>query len=187
MATRYTSCKPGIANGETGPDVEADTNIYIPRQGTGSANVMYLPPQAPQYPQQASYTCYYTPYVIPAPGPPWFQVAYAQIAPAQVSTTNPHWHCFPSQPTSTGPVTNPTYGKTTAEVLRDNIALAERSGANKPREFVPYNTKPGQLLWCKELDGSFSLRTTTECMEELQPGSWFQTPEGKPFFVRRSK
>lgn len=113
--------------------------------------------------------------------------AYAQIAPAQVSTTNPHWHCFPSQPTSTGPVTNPTYGKTTAEVLRDNIALAERSGANKPREFVPYNTKPGQLLWCKELDGSFSLRTTTECMEELQPGSWFQTPEGKPFFVRRSK
>ncbi|KAL9598283.1 MAG: hypothetical protein Q9219_004584 [cf. Caloplaca sp. 3 TL-2023] len=78
------------------------------------------------------------------------------------------------------------YGSTKAEVDAQNAALAQTVGAFKPMEFVPANPTPGQQFYCRELDGTYTLRTVTDIETSCQPGSWHRASSGYPYFIRRA-
>lgn len=69
--------------------------------------------------------------------------------------------------------------------MQENQIIAENTGANKPVQMAPYKAAPGQQFWCQELDGSFSLKTVKETMDELQPGHWKTNEYGYPIFIRQ--
>ncbi|KAI4242928.1 MAG: hypothetical protein L6R40_003801 [Gallowayella cf. fulva] len=57
---------------------------------------------------------------------------------------------------------NVWYGSTKAEVDAQNAALAPSLGVFAPMKLVPANATAGQQFYCKELNGCYTLRTTTE-------------------------
>lgn len=81
----------------------------------------------------------------------------------------------------------PWYGKTKAQVDAENIAIARQVGATKPVQLVPYNPSPEQQFWCRELDTSYTLRTSKDITENLQPGFWQYAEGGYPYWVRTEK
>lgn len=76
------------------------------------------------------------------------------------------------------------YGATKEEVDIQNRAIHQAHA--KPIQLVPYEPSAEQQFWCRELNGSYNLRTTTECMTTLQPGEWAQSSAGVPYFVRKA-
>ena len=59
------------------------------------------------------------------------------------------------------------------------------AGAANPVRVVPQANLAAQQYYCRELDGSYTLRSTKEIMESLQPGYWtFANPGGYPYWVR---
>lgn len=77
------------------------------------------------------------------------------------------------------------YGGTKAEVDAQNAAIAQASGATKPVQLIPQGGTASSQYYCRELNGSYTLRTTTEIMETLQPGYWqYANPGGYPYWVR---
>ena len=57
----------------------------------------------------------------------------------------------------------------------------------KPRQLAPYKPAAGQQFWCKELDGSWTLRTHSDIvMGELSPGHWEMAKTGYHYWVRSS-
>ncbi|KAF3479547.1 uncharacterized protein GIQ15_06523 [Arthroderma uncinatum] len=81
--------------------------------------------------------------------------------------------------------TVPWIGPTRAEVDAQNLAVARATGAMRPQSMVPYRPAEGQQWWCREIDGSYSLRTTNDIMENLQPGYWAYASSGYPYFIRQ--
>jgi hypothetical protein len=94
------------------------------------------------------------------------------------------------------------YGSTEAEVLAQDAAInaaaahphtatapgyAVYAGAAQPTQAVPYEPSGESDVWCRELDGSYTLRSWTECMKDLQPGHWVTGVAGYPYFVREKK
>lgn len=67
----------------------------------------------------------------------------------------------------------------------ENQQIAQNTGANDPVQMVPYKAAPGQQFWCRELDGSWTLRTVNETMAELQPGYWDKSQSGHAIFIRQ--
>ena len=78
-------------------------------------------------------------------------------------------------------------GATRAQVDAENAAIHARDAATKPVQMVPYKPEPGQQFYCRELDGTYTLRTTNEIMNDLQPGKWERGESGYPFFIREEK
>ncbi|KAL8712374.1 MAG: hypothetical protein Q9225_006951 [Loekoesia sp. 1 TL-2023] len=78
------------------------------------------------------------------------------------------------------------YGSTKAEVDAQNAALAHSVGAYKPIEFVPANPTASQQFYCRELDGTYTLRTMTDIETSCQPGSWHKAQTGFPYFIRKA-
>ncbi|WEW56159.1 hypothetical protein PRK78_001594 [Emydomyces testavorans] len=134
------------------------------------------------------------------PPPPTVQVGLTQ----QIFTTMPiagqqqaHVQFVPPQaqayqaPIRMAPVVQPCQGAvpwpgaTRAEIDAQNIAIAKATGATRPQSLVPYKPADGQQWWCRELDGSYTLRTTNDIMENLQPGQWIYSSTGFPYFVRQ--
>lgn len=94
-------------------------------------------------------------------------------------------------PTISGPLVPPRgdgsipfLGPTKKEVEAQNAKIAEKVGATKPAQLIPYEAVNGQQWWVRELDGSFTLRTTNDIMENCQPGRWTYASAGYPYFVR---
>ncbi|KAL8687263.1 MAG: hypothetical protein Q9224_005203 [Gallowayella concinna] len=88
------------------------------------------------------------------------------------------------------PLPEPTkiwYGSTKAEVDAQNAALAPSVGALTPMQLVPGNPGAGQQFYCRELDGSYTLRTMTDIGNSCQPGTWKTAPTGFPYFIRIEK
>lgn len=77
------------------------------------------------------------------------------------------------------------YGSTKEEVDLQNYAVHKAHA--KPTPLVPYKPSNEQQFWCRELDKSYTLRTTTDIMENLQPGYWQYGDEGYPYFIRQKK
>ncbi|MCJ1258001.1 hypothetical protein MMC24_005829 [Lignoscripta atroalba] len=116
-----------------------------------------IEPAAPVY-FQPQPQMYYAPAPAPAPAP-------ASPKPAN----HAYWH-----------------GSSKADVDQQNIAIAQATGATKPTQLVPYKPSAEQQWWCRELDATWTLRTTREIQEELQPGFWqYASPGGYPYFIRR--
>ncbi|KAL9036122.1 MAG: hypothetical protein Q9214_006277 [Letrouitia sp. 1 TL-2023] len=88
---------------------------------------------------------------------------------------------------STAPALEPTkiwYGATKDEIDQQNAAAAR---AHAPVPLVPANPSPSQQFWCRELDGSYTLRTMNDISTSCQPGVWQQATEtGYPYFVRKA-
>jgi hypothetical protein len=71
-------------------------------------------------------------------------------------------------------------GKTQAEIEMQNAILAAAYGQagmmqqpGMPTQLAPYKPAATQQFWCKELDGSWTLREHQEVMRgELNPGHW---------------
>lgn len=101
------------------------------------------------------------------------QAQYASPAPPQPAAQPQH-----------GAV--PWQGPTVAQVNARNAAIAAAVGANRPHALIPYKPADGQQWWCRELDGSYTLRTTNDIMENLQPGEWHRSVSGYPYFVRHA-
>ncbi|KAK2748505.1 hypothetical protein FQN57_000638 [Myotisia sp. PD_48] len=78
-------------------------------------------------------------------------------------------------------------GATVAQVNARNAAIAGATGATRPQSMIPYQPAEGQQWWCREVDGSYTLRTTTDIMDNLYPsGRWDYSPAGYPYFVRHA-
>ncbi|KAL8955391.1 MAG: hypothetical protein Q9193_006739 [Seirophora villosa] len=76
------------------------------------------------------------------------------------------------------------YGSTKTEVDAQNAAVAQDVGAYKPMELVPANPTAGQQFYCRELDGTYTLRTMTDIETACQPGAWHRASTGYPYFIR---
>ncbi|MCJ1468807.1 hypothetical protein MMC07_007437 [Pseudocyphellaria aurata] len=145
---------------------------YVPHY-SGEVN---KPPEEPKAPN---------PWLAPAPAPAPAYVA-CQAAPAQC------YYQIQAQPVyyAAAPVPEPVkhnfwYGSTKVEVDAQNAAIAQASGATKPVQLIPQGGTPSSQYYCRELDGSYTLRTVTEIMETLQPGHWqYANPGGYPYWIR---
>ncbi|KAL8739733.1 MAG: hypothetical protein Q9190_007490 [Brigantiaea leucoxantha] len=88
---------------------------------------------------------------------------------------------------SSQPIPEPTkiwYGSTKAEVDKQNHVMAVKSGAYQPIQSMSTGPSSSQQFWCRELDGSYTLRTTTDIYTSCQPGNWYTAETGYPYFVR---
>ncbi len=62
------------------------------------------------------------------------------------------------------------------------------AAAAKPVQLIPQVPVASQEYYCRELDGSYTLRSTNEIMQSLQPGYWtFGKAGGYPYWVRTAK
>ncbi|KAF7512763.1 hypothetical protein GJ744_000330 [Endocarpon pusillum] len=109
--------------------------------------------------------------------------------PSQVAT-GAQYPGYPYPAQASGSTTLPDgttlfLGKTKEQVMWENQQIANNTGANDPIQMVPYNAAPGQQFWCRELDGSWTLRTVQETMVELQPGYWDKGQSGHAVFIRQ--
>ncbi|EEP79071.1 predicted protein [Uncinocarpus reesii 1704] len=110
------------------------------------------------------------------------QQAHVQYVP-QPQAYQPPARMAPVAQASPGAV--PWVGATRAEIDAQNIAIAKATGATRPQSMIPYKPADGQQWWCREIDGSYTLRTTNDIMENLQPGKWVYSSTGFPYFVRQ--
>lgn len=83
--------------------------------------------------------------------------------------------------------TNYWHGGSKTEVDMQKIEIAQATGVTKPVQLIPHGTSTDQQFYVKELDGSWTLRTTTDIMGSCQPGRWEYAQGGYPFFVRKKK
>ena len=62
------------------------------------------------------------------------------------------------------------------------------NGASQPLQFVPEVPTGNTTYYCKELDGTWQIRTTNDIMNNCQPGDWrHHSKTGYPYFVRKAK
>ncbi|TPX23888.1 hypothetical protein DIZ76_013231 [Coccidioides immitis] len=110
------------------------------------------------------------------------QQAQVQFVPPAQQTYQSPAPMAPAAQAHPGAV--PWQGATRAEIDAQNIAIAKATGATRPQSLVPYKPAEGQQWWCREVDGTYTLRTTNDIMENLQPGKWIYSSTGFPYFVR---
>ncbi|EER27651.1 hypothetical protein CPC735_029870 [Coccidioides posadasii C735 delta SOWgp] len=111
------------------------------------------------------------------------QQAQVQFVPPAQQTYQSPAPMAPAAQAHPGAV--PWQGATRAEIDAQNIAIAKATGATRPQSLVPYKPAEGQQWWCREVDGTYTLRTTNDIMENLQPGKWIYSSTGFPYFVRQ--
>lgn len=106
------------------------------------------------------------PTIIPIPGCAATMTAQA----AQAAATNAALAAMPQGPQYF--VGNPMDYATQQAIIAAQFA---QMGMPKPppTQLAPYKPADGQQFWCKELDGSWTLRTHTDIvMGEVSPGHW---------------
>ncbi|EFE39360.1 hypothetical protein TRV_05953 [Trichophyton verrucosum HKI 0517] len=191
--SRYSTCP------QVQPGNEPTVYTYVPPQlqqniQVGTSNPTGPPPPPPPPPAAASAT------VLPNGclngGPPGTAHSVSQtIQFGPVGLTQhisnahivPYISPAPLRPAYQVPAgTVPWIGPTRAEVDAQNIAVARATGAMRPQSMVPYRPAEGQQWWCREVDGSYTLRTTNDIMENLQPGYWAYSSSGYPYFIRQA-
>lgn len=145
-------------------------------------------PMGYYYSQPPTYqTNQYAPYG--AAAAPHAQPGY--YYPSQVPTgTQYPGYPYPQQASGMGATTLPDgtslfLGKTKEQVMWENQQIANNTGANDAVQMVPYKAAAGQQFWCRELDGSWTLRTVNETMTDLQPGYWDKGQSGHAVFIRQ--
>jgi hypothetical protein len=86
--------------------------------------------------------------------------------------------------------TAPMYfvGSTPAEIAAQNAQIAAMLGVNIPanNQLIPYKPSANPQFWCKELDGSWTLREQNDLvMGEIGAGNWERHPtSGYHYYVR---
>ncbi|KAJ9408583.1 hypothetical protein DTO045G8_3531 [Paecilomyces variotii] len=161
------------------PHKEPVTYTYVPPQAAPKGpnpeppktpmTFTYLPPQTLQHPCAAPFMGPRMP-VYAEPGVLYYPTMTGPLAPPQPPTLEDG--------------STPWRGPTKKDVEEQNAKIAEKVGATKPAQLIPYEAADGQQWWVRELDGSFTLRTTNDIMENCQPGRWAYANAGYPYFVR---
>jgi hypothetical protein len=82
------------------------------------------------------------------------------------------------------PTTNRWIGRTREQINEDNRAIAEATHANEYRALVPENTNNRMNFWCREKDGTWTLRDPLTIKEALQPGYWATATNNRICFIR---
>ena len=102
-------------------------------------------------------------------------------------SSSPHVQFYSSQ-LAAGPNNFSYYqGLTTQQVNDRNVSRALNHGGFNQVQLVPQNASPDNKYICRELDGSFTLRTVNTIMNSLKPGQWAYNPNGDLYWVRHSK
>lgn len=130
------------------------------------------------------YSPYYTaPYQIPtATVAPWMQTSASAQAAAAVAA-NAALQQMPNAPAF-------FVGATTAEMQAQNTILAAHLAAtqSQPTMLAPYKPGSSPQFWCKELDGSWTLREYADTLKgDFPPGHWERHgTSGYYYYVRHS-
>lgn len=101
-------------------------------------------------------------------------------------------HAFQPQFYSSQPApesNNPNhYHGLTAPQLRDrNASIAPDHGGFDQVRLVPEKASPDNEYFCRELDGSWTVRTVNTIMNSLNPGQWAYATNGYPYWIRHEK
>ncbi|MCJ1437619.1 hypothetical protein MMC27_007006 [Xylographa pallens] len=98
------------------------------------------------------------------------QYYYVEPAPApKPATPKPDKHVY-------------WYGSSRQEVDVQNHAIYKAHA--KPTPLVPYEPSAEEQFWVRELDGSWTLRTSKDVGDNCQPGYWQQGESGYHHFYR---
>ncbi|MCJ1328937.1 hypothetical protein MMC10_005614 [Thelotrema lepadinum] len=117
---------------------------------------------------------------VPAHCVPAFFAENAHTAPVFMSypaPSSPHKASVPSGVA--------WHGSTKAEVDMQNRAIHHSHA--KPRQLAPYEPATHDQFWCRELDGSYTLRTEMEIQKDVGPGYWQAGKKGIPYYIRQPK
>lgn len=67
----------------------------------------------------------------------------------------------------------------------NNVRAHHASRAQQnPIQIVPQTPSANQQLYCRELDGTYTLQTVNKIRQDLQPGYWKESSSGFPYWVR---
>ena len=86
--------------------------------------------------------------------------------------------------------TAPMYfvGSTPAEIAAQNAQIAQMLGVSLPanNQLIPYKPSTNPQFWCKELDGSWTLREQNDLITgDIGAGAWERHPtSGYHYYVR---
>lgn len=119
----------------------------------------------------------------PAPPPPPPQVYYSS-APIPEPVKHNYWYGATKAEVDAQEAADAAAATAAAEQAHSvQLVLIPQIVAAPAPAPAPPAPKP-QQFYCRELDGSYTLRTTTEIMQTLQPGHWTHAPSGYPYWVR---
>ena len=96
-----------------------------------------------------------------------------------------HIQFHSSQPGAEPAIFNHYQGLTAQQVYDRNISRAQQNGVSNP-QLVP-TASPDREFYCRELDGSWTMRTVNTIMNSLQPGQWAYSSDGAVYWVRHAK
>lgn len=116
----------------------------------------------------------------------------SQAAPAAIHYPGqPHVQFYTSQPAAEpvnvnsfqGPRANPGQGG--GNIVRAHHASGGQTSPQQgPIQLVPQTPNPNQQLYCRELDGTYTLQTVNKIRQHLQPGYWQTSSSGFPYWIR---
>lgn len=67
------------------------------------------------------------------------------------------------------------------------LTAQQSHGGFNQVQLVPQNASPDNEYYCRELDGTWTVRTVNTIMNSLNPGQWAYATNGYPYWVRLSK
>lgn len=92
-----------------------------------------------------------------------------------------------SQPAAEPANFNCYQGLTSQQVRDRNLSRAQSHGGFNQTLLVPQNASPDNEYFCRELDGTWTVRTVNTIMNHLNPGQWAYSTTGYPYWIRHSK
>ena len=98
-----------------------------------------------------------------------------------------HIQFHSSQPAAEPTNFNYHQGLTTQQANEWNISRAQGLGGFTPVQLVPQNASPDNEYYCRELDGTWTVRSVNTIMNSLNPGQWAYATTGYPYWIRHSK
>ena len=117
--------------------------------------------------------------------------SFWQTSPAPMyypgGSPSPQIQFYSSQPAAE-PANFNTYQGLTAQQVNDrNISRAQNHGGFDQVQLIPQTASPDNQYYCRELDGTWTLRTVDTIMNHLNPGQWAYGAAGHPYWIRHSK
>ena len=100
---------------------------------------------------------------------------------------SPHIQFHTSQPAAEPANRNIYQGLTSQQVQDRNITRAKNLGGFDQVQLVPQNASPDNEYYCRELDGTYTVRTVNTIMNTLTPGQWAYASTGYPYWIRHAK
>lgn len=89
------------------------------------------------------------------------------------------YHSSPAPP-------GPNYGNAHSEAKAPNQGI-QADGIPHNLHFIPEVPTGNTTYYCKELDGTWQIRSTNDIMNNCQPGDWRNhSKTGYPYFVRKT-